>query len=513
MGAWIVRADELLSRLPDHREVYATLDLEAIPLTEEEIAWDRDNHPLASVLSSYRDAIPKIEAGIQTALNDGDEETADYWRSKRKEYLPVIEELEEKVGKRLTYNFEDSQKEWWHGALGALIKDLEFLADEVVWEPEEEGRGFRSGIEEMRARLRAAESVDELSMESEESAARWREATSSIADEAECPHYGGLKLTPQRGLTPVGRDPSSGLWEFACVQSGEAPIRDDSGQLVLIEESAIVLVLVPGGSYWMGAQSDDPGGRNFDAIATPKEAPVHEVELATYFLSKYEVTQAQWKRIALTNPSYYKGSKRGINRDRMTGEVLSVITTLHPVEMVSWLDCSYAMTTQGLSLPTEAQWEFAARAGTSTPWWTGVDPRALEGAENLCDQSAASIGEPGWSYEEWNDGFPAHAPVDALAPNPWGFHHILGNVGEWTREEFFVQSYRGEIEAGTGAHMAPDQDGENAAYVEQAKGNRALRGPGWFRDADGVRVSARYNAVEKFKTQSFGLRPARELDA
>jgi len=513
MRAWIVRAEELLSRLEDHREVYATLGLEAIPLTEEEVARDRAIHPLAGVLATYRDAIPKIEAGIQTALDDGDEETAEYWRSKRGEYLPVIEELEEKVGRRVTFNFEDSQKEWWHGALGALIKDLEFLAVEVQWVLGEEGGGFQSGIEEMRVRLSAAESVDERSMESEESAAKWREAISSVADVAECPRYGGLKLTPQRGLIPVGRDDSSGLWEFACVQSGEAPLRDESGRLVLTEESAIVLVLVPGGSFWMGAQSEDPGGRNFDASATPKEAPVHEVELAPYFLSKFEVTQAQWGRVAFTNPSYYKGSKRGIIRDSETGEVLSTISTLHPVETVSWIECSYMVKTLGLALPTEAQWEFAARGGTSTPWWTGADPRDLKGAENLCDRSASSIGEPGWSYEDWDDGFPAHAPVDALAANPFGFHHILGNVGEWTREEFIVQAYLGELEPGTGAHEEPAAGADETSRAVEGKGNRALRGPGWFRDADGVRVSARYNAVEKFKTQSFGLRPARALDA
>lgn len=505
MEDWIMRAEELLSRLPLHRELHAELGAQAFERTEEEVESDRANHPLAGILALYQSAVRKNEEWINKAVEEGDEAEAEIWRKKNVVYRPVLVELEDKVTERQTYHFSNSQKEWWHGALSSLIVDLEFLEREQVWLVDDL-RGYRSGVEEMRHRLTEAEVVDSLSMMSEEAKMAWSAATLSIASEEECPMYGGMELGPQRGLLPIGRDEVTGLWEFACVQSGDPPVRTESGGLALTAESAIVLVMVPAGSFWMGAQSEDPDGRNFDESATRKEAPVHEVRLDAYFLSKYEVTQEQWKRITYTNPSRYKGSNRDFIRDIGTGEIICRFTTLHPVEMVSWIECAAATQTLGLGLPTEAEWEYAARAGTTTPWWTGADPSSLQGSENLCDESSVAIGEPGWSYEEWNDGFPAHAPVDALAPNPWGFYQILGNVGEWTEEEYLEVAYTGTTRHGRGVHTLPETEGGDG----QRK--RTLRGPGWFRDADGLRASARYGAVEGFKTQSFGLRPVRAID-
>ena len=180
------------------------------------------------------------------------------------------------------------------------------------------------------------------------------------------------------------------------------------------------------------------------------------------------------------------------------------------MENVSWLESSYGLSTLGLTLPTEAQWEYAARADTETPWWTGSDPKSLEGAENLCDKSAFSIGEPGWNYEAWDDGFPAHAPINSFTSNPWGFHNILGNVGEWTSDRYLISAYEKDFEPGTGARQIADDD----TSERTTRGSRAIRGPGWFRDSSGVRVSARYMAHESiYKTSSFGMRPARMLDS
>jgi formylglycine-generating enzyme required for sulfatase activity len=192
--------------------------------------------------------------------------------------------------------------------------------------------------------------------------------------------------------------------------------------------------------------------------------------------------------------------------DLATGEVMSRVTQMHPVERVTWSECDYVTGTMDLSLPTEAQWEYAARAGTSTPWWTGSEPESLKGAENLCDSTTRAIGEAGWTYEEWSDGYPAHAPVDALMPNPWGFHNILGNVGEWTRDRHQISAYSLEVVGGAGERVMPTQN--------TGKADRSIRGPGWFRASVGVRVSARYSADEsEYKTQVFGLRPARAIDA
>jgi hypothetical protein len=69
------------------------------------------------------------------------------------------------------------------------------------------------------------------------------------------------------GLLPIGPDPDSGLWEFAHLATGEAPVRDDAGRIVRTESMGVVLVLIPGGTFWMGAQKTGPGGQNFDPDA------------------------------------------------------------------------------------------------------------------------------------------------------------------------------------------------------------------------------------------------------
>ena len=87
--------------------------------------------------------------------------------------------------------------------------------------------------------------------------------------------------------------------------------------------------------------------------------------------------------------------------------------------------------------------------------------------------------------------------------NFWGFHHILGNVGEWTSDRYLVTAYEDSFEPGTGARLVAKEDSTG----------RTIRGPGWFRDSSGIRVSARYMAHERiYKSRSFGLRSARMLE-
>ena len=502
LEGWLAKADLMLARMPEHEATLEGLREGALPRTEEEQRSDRLNHPLSSVLKKHQDAIPSFDRSIENATT---EERAEEYRRRRARSLDVIEEVTERIkSERFVWNFEDSQKEWWHGTLASLLSQLDILKEWSKWEEGADGQ-YRSGRFEVERRLALIDKIREATLESAAARAAWAEAQRSIADESECPAYGGMKLAPQWGLLPIGRDRASGLWEFAHYQSGSPASRDEeSGALELTEEAGIVFVLVPAGSFWMGAQSSDAQAKNYDPAAGPEEGPVHEVSLEAFFLAKHEITQAQWLRAAYSKPSAYAGGVVKFN-DPTTGELIGEVTRLHPVERVTWAECDYLSHSFGLELPSEAQWEYAARAGTETPWWTGREAETLIGAENLCDESTRSIGEAGWIYEDWSDGYPAHAPVGALRANPWGFHHILGNVGEWMRDNYSFSAYQASVVSGAG-----DRDLEGSDGLSR---DRSIRGPGWFRSATGLRVSARYSADERvYKTQVFGLRPSRPVE-
>jgi formylglycine-generating enzyme required for sulfatase activity len=158
-------------------------------------------------------------------------------------------------------------------------------------------------------------------------------------------------------------------------------------------------------------------------------------------LAKHELTQAQWQRVRGQNPSY-------------NGAGDAAAFALHPVQMVSWNDCSETLRRLGLALPTEAQWEHAARGGTPTPRWTDAVGVPIDRAINLADRAfaAAAIGSD--SEPDLDDAFALHAPVDALAPNPFGLCHVLGNVLEWCAD-WYDEGRTLPLRAGDGAVGAP----------------------------------------------------------
>jgi len=401
-----------------------------------------------------------------------------------------ITELDERVNERRTWRFspEEEEARWWNNQLTKLIGELEALesgllaADAVS---EEHGRSIPH-------RLAFARDLQAGFAEGGEYARAWAAALPAIREA-----YPSLELVPQMGLVPIGADPDSGLWEFWHVATGEDPARDPAGKLVRTEEMGLVLVLIPGGRFWMGAQSGDPDGRNHDPQAQGDEAPVHEVTLSGYFLSKYEMTQGQWKRFTGRNPSR-DGPDGGWSPSWLASG--GAASTLLPVEQVSWGDCLRELPRMGLSLPSEAQWEMGCRAGTETPWWSGEERESLKGVANLADAYARDHGGSSWtSIQEWlHDGATSHAPVGTYGANPYGLHEVHGNVWEWCLDGYDPGFY------GRGSEIDPVAPWEGAA-------THVARGGAFPDAAAAARSAERIGGTPSKADADLGLRPARAV--
>ncbi|HLU38147.1 MAG TPA: bifunctional serine/threonine-protein kinase/formylglycine-generating enzyme family protein [Planctomycetota bacterium] len=331
---------------------------------------------------------------------------------------------------------------------GPELLPAERLLDEMLARLEDDLRAFESPVEDMRRRLAFAREVEQRTLR--DTAQAWAEASAAVAAS---PRYGGLALRPRLGLVPLGADPDSGLQEFAVLQTGEPPARDDAGRLVLDEQSAMVLVLLPGSAFWMGAQDEDPGRANYqptlsagDGAALPAGAPaltaaarlawpgdVQQVELAPFFIGKHEMTRAQWRRAFDTDPSVYP-----IGESTPDG----ALTGRHPVENLAFDEARTAMQRLGLALPTEAQWEYACRAGTSTRWHTGDAPASLQDHANIAGAESVLLAQQGMkTTAAVRDRHLFPAPVGTYRPNAFGLHDVHGNLAEWCADPLLPFSF------------------------------------------------------------------------
>jgi formylglycine-generating enzyme required for sulfatase activity len=219
-------------------------------------------------------------------------------------------------------------------------------------------------------------------------------------------------------------------------------------------------VWIPSGKFLMGSPEGEEGRYE-------NEGPVHEVEITRgFWLGRYQVTQAQWRGVMGDNPSYFKGDER-------------------PVERVSWNDVqefirrlNERLGLTAYRLPTEAEWEYACRAGTRTRYWFGENDSELQ-------------------YHAWYDGNSRNKthPVGQKKPNPWGLYDMHGNVWEWC-QDWYKKKYYEES-------PAVDRGGPLSGR------KRVLRGGSWLDIARDCRSGTRRSYAPGGRTLNSGFRLAR----
>jgi formylglycine-generating enzyme required for sulfatase activity len=251
----------------------------------------------------------------------------------------------------------------------------------------------------------------------------------------------------------------------------------------------IKLKRIPAGKFWMGSTLGE---------GDQDEHPQHDVRISQpFYLGVYEVTQSEYQAVMGDNPSHF--SRTGGGSDKVVGQS----TARFPVENVSWLDavrfCNALSKVEelepyyeidgtdvrvpdgngtGYRLPTEAEWEYACRAGSTTRYCFGDDARL--------------VGEYAW-YSA-NSGSQTH-PVGRLKPNAFGLYDMHGNVWEWCRDWFRSDYYKQSV--------ADDPRGPGPSA------QRVIRGGNWGLDAQSTRSAYRGGLAPGYHDRYHGFRLAR----
>lgn len=226
----------------------------------------------------------------------------------------------------------------------------------------------------------------------------------------------------------------------------------------------IRFVRIEAGCFTMGREAELKGSSDV-------EVPAHKVCIEKpFYLGETEVTQKQWQTIMGDNPSKYKGEYK-------------------PVEKVSWEDVQKFIAKLNeqeggkyFRLPTEAEWEYAARAGSSTMYSFGDKPNDL--------------GTYAWFGNEGYHG--TSEEVGTKKPNPWGLFDMHGNVWEWVQDWYDPNYY----------HNSPEKDPKGPESGQY----KVYRGGSWVGKAINLRSAVRYSGLPVSRTNDIGFRLLREID-
>lgn len=244
-------------------------------------------------------------------------------------------------------------------------------------------------------------------------------------------------------------------------------------------DSGIAMIWIPGGTFMMGSSE-----------GLEDEAPVHEVTLSAFAMDRTEVTQAEFEKLMTANPSHFRGPDRPVEQIRWTDaaeycNARSLEEGLEPCYDELTFACDFSK--NGYRLPTEAEWEYACRAG-------GEDLYAFAGAKAKLDAHSCYAGNSGKKT----------LPVGSKRPNHWGIHDMYGNVSEWCHDPYDPNYYS----------VSP---AENPAGPSEGE-KRTLRGGSWKSTPEYCRATFRMSDTSGisdacFAQDSYGFRCVRTLAA
>lgn len=250
----------------------------------------------------------------------------------------------------------------------------------------------------------------------------------------------------------------------------------------IISDDGAEMVLIPAGEFLMGGADDE---------AYHSEQPVHPVYVDAFYMDKYLVTNAQYKVFVDANPQWGKDLIPDAYHDGdylyyWSGDSYQNGEGNHPVTYVSWYAAMAYARWAGKRLPTEAEWEKAARGGLvgmKYPWGNTID-------ENLANYDG-NIGDT--------------TPVDRYMPNRYGLYDMSGNVWEWCLDAYDKTFYA------SSPHRNPVAGGQVGNEFTSVKSNRVFRGGSWDFSAQYLRVAYRTWGPPTFTDADFGFRCARAV--
>jgi formylglycine-generating enzyme required for sulfatase activity len=281
---------------------------------------------------------------------------------------------------------------------------------------------------------------------------------SRIASAGECAVSFGVVAAAFLGLsllTGCGRDG----------QPAPAPISQPAALKLVTTPTGFEMALLPSGEFIMG----DDGGDD-------DEKPAHKVHVSAFYVDTREITQKAYQSLMEKNPSKSPGPDKPVEQVDWYQAVLycnmrSFKEGFKPCYDAKTLECDFAV--DGYRLPTEAEWEYACRAGTQTKYSFGNDPAKLK----TC------------AWFKSNADRTTH-PVGQRTPNPWGLQDMHGNVAEWCHDIYSESHYQ--------KNESKDPRGPTAGS------KRVLRGGSWRSSEEGCRSSARNSETPRFADACFG---------